>query len=366
MLQMLRRKLYILGGLVTLLVLLTWLLPDSTASVSIYDEYIFSPFQSARNFLLSIIPFSVGDLLYVFAGGTLLFVVLQWVYFLVRFGTLKHRLAGSVINTINVALFSYLFFLIGWGVNYYKRPLEEHWNIATLSERSNDSAAIVAFDEFLVERLNATAPNYKALPFEDINQRSVRYYRQFTDSKVKTYGLSIKSSLFGFFLERMAVEGYYNPFTGEGQVNKYLPSFILPFVICHEMAHQSGVAAEEDANLMAYTLSTTVADPAFNYSAYLNLWLYTNNRLYYLDSARAAYYKSRLNKLTLSHIDILKQLNKKYHSQLSEYSSDIYDSYLKMQNQKDGIRSYSNVALSAWQLELKRGKEARKELIHLP
>lgn len=363
---MLRRKLYILGGLVILLVLLMWLLPGSAAAVDAYNQYVFSPFQSGRNFFLSIIPFSVGDLLYMVAGGALAFSIVRWVYYLVKFGTHKHKLALSVFTTINIALFSYLLFFVGWGANYYKRPLEEHWKIGTQSARREDSADIVAFDRYLVDRLNATAPLYKALEFEDINERSVAYYRQFTDSKVKSYGLKVKSSLFGFFLERMAVEGYYNPFTGEGQVNKELPSFTLPFVICHEMAHQAGVAAEEDANLMAYNLSTTVNDPAFNYSAYFNLWLYTNNRLYYLDSAMASGFKRQLNKLTLSHIEILKQLNKKYHSQLSEYSSDLYDSYLKMQNQKDGIRSYSNVALSAWQLELKRQQNGNSKLIHLP
>ena len=30
--------------------------------------------------------------------------------------------------------------------------------------------------------------------------------------------------------------GYYNPFTGEAQVNTKVPQFVIPFTICHEMA----------------------------------------------------------------------------------------------------------------------------------
>ena len=166
-------------------------------------------------------------------------------------------------------------------------------------------------------------------------------------------------------MERIGVEGYYNPFTGEGQVNKELPGFVLPFVISHEMAHQAGIAAEDDANLMAYAVGTTTTDSSFRYSAYLNIWAYTNNRLYRRDSTLANQHEAALNPLSRAHLDTLEQLARKYHNEAARYSSAFYDGYLKLQKQKQGIRSYANVTFSAWQQELKR-RDKNSSLIRIP
>ena len=131
------------------------------------------------------------------------------------------------------------------------------------------------------------------------------------------------------------------------------------------MAHQAGIAAEGDANLMAYALGTITDDSTFNYSSYLNIWFYANYRLYHRDSVMAKKFESQLNKLTKAHIDTLEQLSIKYQNSMTHYTKELYDDYLKMQNQKEGIRSYSNVAASAWQLEQSR-MSGIKGLVRIP
>ena len=346
-----------MAGLVGLIVMCVYVLPGH---VPFYDKYFFYPFQQARIVLLGWVPFSVGDVLYVAGGMWLLYTVVRWVYYLIKFREHKQRLAASVLDTINATLFVYLFFLLGWGANYAKRPLYEYWGMdnpvyKTREERrAADSLMLIAYNDFLVKRLNVFAPQYRNLPLNEVNERSKAFYQHYTNSKVKMHGLDVKRSLFGYFMERVAVDGYYNPFTGEGQINGRLPGFVLPFIVCHEMAHQAGIAAEGDANLMAYALGTQTADPSFNYSAYLNIWLYANSRLYRRDSVTAKRFESQLNKLTKAHLDTLEELSKKYDNEASRYSTEFYDNYLKMQHQKEGIRSYGNVVTSAWLLELNR------------
>ena len=70
----------------------------------------------------------------------------------------------------------------------------------------------------------------------------------------------------------------------------------------------------------------------------------------------------RLNSITKAHLDTLEQLSRKYNTEMSRYTNDIYDSYLKAHNQQEGIRSYGNVVTSAWLLEMKR----TNELIKIP
>jgi hypothetical protein len=368
-----RRKVILLLIPVIVTAALTSSLQRFEGLVVLYDSFIYYPLQAARNIIFGFIPFSLGDILYVTAGLWLFIILIQWTYYSVKFRTHKHKLAGSFLNVITVFVFVYLYFVLGWGANYYKQPLRKYWGLAngiqdSLSRdqlRARDSLALVAFNEVLVNNLNNYAPHYRTLSFTEINERAKTYYHLYTDSKVRNNGLQVKPTMFGYFLERVGVEGYYNPFTGEGQVNTSLPAFILPFVISHEQAHQAGIAAEDDANLMAYALGTISDDSAFNYSSYLNIWLYANSRLYRRDSALAKKFEARLNKLTAAHIDTLEQLSRKYQNDVARYSSEMYDSYLKMQQQKQGIRSYGNVAYSAWQLEQKR-KLTGKMIISLP
>ncbi len=357
--------------LVILLALSAYYFPRNYWLVTLYDSYIFYPFQTCRSIIFGWLPFSLGDILYVLGSIMLLITMVRWVFYIAKFGASKERLAASVLNLINTVLFVNLLFIFGWGANYYKPSLAKSWKLYTapdsnkVNRKKNDSLALVSFNKYLVEKLNTYAHHYHYLSFREINERSEAYYRMYTDSKVKLHGLEIKPTLFGYYMARMGIDGYYNPFTGEGQVNITLPSFIMPFLVCHEMAHQAGIAAEGDANLMAYTLGTFADDSIFNYSGYLNIWIYANNRLYRRDSAMAKKMEDQLNKLTLAHIDTLEQLSRLYHNEMARYGTRLYDEYLKMHDQKEGIRSYGDVVSSAWQLEQRR-KNGITGIIRIP
>jgi len=366
-----KRKIIILIVLIIIIWSFVGYLPGDEALIAHYTRNVFTPYQSLRGSLFGYIPFSIGDLLYVAGGIAITAAIIRWIYYAIKFGLYTAEIASALLNIANTTLFVYFVFIASWGANYYKAPLSVYWGLedsdtrklrdqddeaAHKALRAKDSTALVTFDLFLIDKLNKLAPYYSTLSFGEINQRGSDYYRTYTSSKVKDRGLWVKPSLFGYFIERLAIEGYYNPFTGEGQVNTDLPAFIMPFVACHEMAHQAGIAAEGDANLVSYTLCTTAADTSFQYSAYLNIWIYTNNRLYARDSAFAHKLESKLNKLTLTQLDTLEQLSKKYHNEMARYSNKLYDGYLKMENQKKGVRSYGDVAISAWQVEQRRKK----------
>lgn len=340
-----------------------WLIPY-------YSQYIYLPFQSFRGMVIGPVPFSLGDVIYILLGLGLLITLIRWVKYLFNFSDSRVLLANSVIRTLKTILKFYLFFIIGWGANYYKPSLSEVWHLipfhpgipttdAEKTERRKIAMAhLVAFDQYLVDHLNEYAPHYHPLSLLKINERAKEYYATYTDCKVKRYGLDIKPTMFGYFMERLGTEGYYNPFTGEGQIDTGLPGFTLPFLICHEMAHQTGIGSEEDANLLAYALCTATPDSSFRYSSYLNLWEYTNNRLYRRDSLLAHKFEAMLNPLTTAHLDTLEQLAQKYQNDYARMNTRIYDSYLKMNDQKEGMRSYGNVTSSAWLLEMKRKQDS--------
>lgn len=358
-----KNKLIIILILVTVLTIIQYALPENSRVVTFYDAYIFRPFQSVRNIVFSLFPVSIGDILYVVGGVMLVVVAVKWVYYIFRFRTHKHDLGTSVLQTIIVSGIVYILFILGWGGNYYKPSLTSYWQLDKSQWRKDST--LEEFDCYLIGKLNEYAPGYRATSFRDIDDHAKAYYKEYTDSRTRNYGVKVKPSVFGYLMQHLGIQGYYNPWTGEAQVNKYLPAFMLPFVICHEMAHQSGIAAEDDANLLSYAISIMPQDSVFRYSAYFNLWLYTHARLRMYDTLRAGYLRRQLNPTTLAHLDVLRKIRDKYDSDISDYSGVLYDGYLKLHHQKDGIESYNKVAISAWSWE-QQNKLRKPAVIEIP
>ncbi len=356
-----KKKLIILFILILVLTAIQVLLPYHPAWIAIYDAQVFKPYQSFRDMVFGFIPISIGDLLYVFLFCWLAITLVKWVYFLIRLRQRKHELAHSVLQSVITIGTMYLLFFIGWGGNYYKPSLPSYWHLDNTITSGRE--ALLAYDSFLVDKMNVYAPHFRAKRLKQISRTAKDYYGRYTNGKTRRFGLKAKPSLFGYWMQNLGIQGYYNPFTGEAQVNKYLPPFMLPFVVSHEMAHQSGIAAEEDANLMAYVMGAQVPDSSFRYSAYFNIWLYTHARLYRIDSTEANAIKAMLNPLSVAHLDTLRAIRQRHRSDFGEYSADLYDGYLKLHNQKHGIHSYSRVASSAWAWEQQVNKDS---VIHLP
>ena len=80
---------------------------------------------------------------------------------------------------------------------------------------------------------------------------------------------SVKSSLYSKLLTYMGYSGYLNPFTNEAQVNRKMVGYAIPVTACHEVAHQMGYAAEEEANYLGYLAAKKIENPYFRYSAAL-------------------------------------------------------------------------------------------------
>ncbi|OSZ81691.1 hypothetical protein CAP35_00025 [Chitinophagaceae bacterium IBVUCB1] len=352
-----RQKLIWLVVVLVIAVAGTWYLADCPCHADAYNEYVFQPYQALRIAVLKYIPFSIGDIVYVSWGFSLLLLVIRWVYYIAKLQTYASTLRYAVIKAASALVWLYVLFMVGWGGNYYKEPLARYWQ---LEEKNWGDTSIAAFDRYLVLQLNATAPRYKANSFKETVRKAKSYYQTYTDCYKNGKGLQVKPSLFGNWMQYMGVQGYYNPFTGEGQVNRGELHFMQPYIICHEMAHQTGVGAEDDANLLAYALAVSSQDTSFMYAAYLNLWLYTHPQLRMRDSVAANAIKAQLNRTTIAHLKELKAQRKKYHSKLSSYTGDVYDQYLKLNGQQDGIESYDKVTVSAWLWEQQRNYKLRK------
>lgn len=348
-----KRLLIILIISLVAITLVQWLFSYAPAAVHFYATNIFHPFQVVRNVIFGFIPFSLGDVVYIAVTLLIISLIVKWIYYLTKLKVYKRPLLLSLLKTAMAAAIVYLWFFIGWGGNYSKPSISEHWRLDSSNVLEDDSA-LIAFDIYLIGKMNEYAPLFKSADFRDIEKRSHQYYKLFPAVKDRLSSIRIKPAIFGNLLEYSGVHGYYNPFTGEGQINKNLPSFLLPFSTCHEMAHQAGIAREGDANFLSFIIGTNSNDPTFIYSAYFNIWLYTNARLRSRDSAVANSFYKDINGITMGHIYELRARRKKYESPVDKISDVFYDNFLKFNKQESGMESYSDVVNIAYIWEQKR------------
>ena len=239
-----------------------------------YSRGFYPIFSKVQRILIGWLPISVGDWVYGILLG-IIFLKSGWfARDLLKKKVNRTYLASGLQQLIFFFLFVYVFFNLGWGLNYNRQ------GIAKQLELKSDSVSVDQIDtlaQFLLKRAN----EYRSLEPVGIRNPLKRKKNLFQeahqsyDEAASNYLFlqlatpSIKPSLYSYLGNYLGFQGYYNPFTGEGQVNTTIPVFLQPFVTTHEMAHQVGYAKESEANFVGYLVCKNSPNVFFRYSAYL-------------------------------------------------------------------------------------------------
>ena len=288
------------------------------------------------------LPFSVGDVLY-----TLLVLVLVHWFWKNRIGFWKHWKTHfwTLLSFLSVLYFC---FHVLWGLNYYRLPLHEKWKL----EKEYTYEELVQFTRQLVVQTNALQKQIQ----QDTTQavRVVHSEATLFNMAPKGYAVlaskhpefyyesaSIKGSLYSLPLSYMGFGGYLNPFTNEAQVNSLKPKYTAPLTICHEMAHQTGVASESECNFMGFLAASQHPDVYFRYSAYT---FALNYCLFHLEEQKAGSsqpFKKWMNKGVLQNFKESKTFWQHHQTVIANFFEYFYDHFLKWNQQKEGLESYS-------------------------
>ena len=167
-----------------------------------------------------------------------------------------------------------------------------------------------------------------------------------------------KQAFYSRLMSRVNFTGYYFPYMGEATVNVDIPGALLPSTIAHEMAHQRGVAFENEANFVGILACVESNNAAYEYSGWLLGFIYLLNALYKADPG--AYYEVASLAPPKAWADI--QANNDYWAQFetkeAEVTEKVYDSMLKSYGESLGVQSYGAVAdlLIEWYLEGRFGE----------
>lgn len=307
-----------------------------------YSNGLYLYLSKLSRLLLGWIPFSIGDMAYI----VLILLVFRWL-FSNRVGFFKNWKSNGLI-ILNFISMLYLLFHFLWGLNYYRIPLHEKIGIEkeyTKEQLQNLTLKLIAKTNQL--QLKLEKEHYKKVVFNYSEQQMYEMAPNgYTNlpkplSHIQYQHKSIKSSIFSLPLSYMGFGGYLNPFTNEAQVNYLKPKYSSPLTICHEMAHQTGMASESDCNFIGFMAASSNKNVYFQYSAYAFALNYCLYNLEIMEEGSSKIYKTYINKGVLANFKENKTFWKQYHSWIDTFFENIYDTFLKMNQQKDGMESYS-------------------------
>lgn len=298
-----------------------------------YAHHIYPVLVGTIGRFFGIFPFSVVEI------GLYLLIISLIVYFICF---LKQPLR---LITRTFFLVTLLFFLytINCGINYYAASFSSY---AGLETNLYTSEELLELCNYLVEKVNETATSESYSQHKgDWRQEGVLAMQQAAREfpSLQGYYPRPKQVTVSYILSVQQLCGIYVPFTIEANFNGAMPNYNIPHTICHELSHLSGFMREDEANFIGYLACIRSDNQAFGYSGYLTGWVYAGNELAKVDMESYIALHEQLCEQAQTDLRENSIFWNRYEGKVAEVSNQWNDTYLKMNDQTEGIRSYGRM-----------------------
>jgi hypothetical protein len=301
-------------------------------------------------------PFAIGDIIYVLLIASALFFGAKTIAKSRNKQWRKINRFLIPIQILNIFLILYISFKILWGLNYSRPSITKQLNIGNKKYTVKE---LVLLGNYFIDQLNALQPHKESKLIYNIDelreQAVIDYQKLAQKNPFFQYNISsVKPGINGWVISKIGIEGYYNPLSGEANVNMKLPAWVLPFVTCHEIAHQLGVAREDEANLVAYLVGINSKDVNFQYAVNYNMLRYILLEIRFKSPEDYLKIKDRIDPSIIADFKAENEFWRKYNGKMSNYMGVAFDKFLKLNNQKRGIKSYQNIVVWLWNIHQKQ------------
>ncbi|WP_445733727.1 DUF3810 domain-containing protein [Mariniflexile sp.] len=309
-----------------------------------YSNGFYQYVSKLFRYTLGWIPFSFGDLVYAIA----IVYILRWIY--LNRKRLRKDTVQWAVDVVSAVAIVYFAFHLFWGLNYYRLPLhrslgleadyttEQLINVTkNLIEKSNGIYTEIAGNDTL--KIDITHSKNDILDMAPLGYANLKN----TFPKLEYHPKSAKKSLFSYPLTYMGFSGYLNPLTNEAQVDGLIPVYLFPTTTSHEMAHQLGYAAENEANFIGCLAAINHDDIYFKYSGYTFALRFCLNEIARRDEVLFDELYQTVNKGILNNYKEARDFWDAHDNPLEPVFKMTYSSFLKANKQTKGMDSYSYV-----------------------
>lgn len=343
---------------IIILLLIAIVLKVISSFPNLIEEYytgtIYPAIASILRIITGWIPFSLGDVIYSLCIIWLIIRLYKTSHATIKRKITRESFLRSFQKSIIIILWLYILFNALWGLNYNRLGIEYQLQLEPAKYSVEDLKEIT---QELITKVNDSRKQLDGQTYHS-NKLIFAEAKEAYDSAERKYSFldyrieSVKSSLYGFFGNYLGFLGYYNPFTGEAQVNVDVPKFVIPFTTCHEMAHQLGYGDEDEANFAGYLAAKSSKENTFRYSVYFELFAYANRELFMRDSLAAKANYTLLDTLVKKDVLDYRKFLREHQNPIEPFITLLYGNYLKANNQPQGIETYDEVV--SWLIAYKK------------
>jgi hypothetical protein len=318
-----------------------------------YATSVFQIFPNILGRLFSLLPFSVFEVgLY----ALLIFIAVAALVILSDLLTDegRKRLLIHIPKTlIVIACFSstmFLILLLTCSINYNRDGIAEDMGIVVTSSTHQD---LINLSSLLINDLAQISTHIQTS--EDgtfyIDPKQVKIQSKLAMSSLGEnypslagYYPNPKPVMMSSWMSDVNLTGLFSPYTIEANFNQDVADYIIPYTICHELAHLRGYIKEDEAGFIAYVACASSNSIDLKYSGKLNALSYVLNALY-RDSSEEEYLSILATVPPQALVDLV--ANQYYwqdhRSAVSEIATRTNDQYLKVNAQSDGVKSYGRM-----------------------
>lgn len=308
-----------------------------------------------------IFPFSLYELtIYLIVISIVSFIIYTIYIIISNPNKLKVFIKNSLLNILSIISIAYFLFIILWGLNYNRIPLEttliESYNLKynkSISSIDKTKEGLANLYEFLIENANEARKLVKSsngimkanTDYKGIINRAYLGYESILDFLPNLSGnySNAKYVMSSKLMCYTGITGIYFPFTGEANVNIAILDIYIPSTTLHEMAHQRGYASEDEANFIAYLASINHPDIDFKYSGYILALNHTANALYSVDYDTYVTLSKNISEDVLDDLKNNRDFWDKYEGKIDDISNEINNTYLKANGVSEGVKSYGKM-----------------------
>ncbi len=288
---------------------------------------------------------SIGRLSGLFPFAVVEFLSYALILYCLVYG-IRHFREGKRLLIRILFLIGCLFFLFTFhcGINYYRTPFSK---TSGLEMKKSSEEELKNLCLSLTEIVNGMCKEgiNEQVETAVVKKESVKAMRKLGETypELSGYYPQPKPLILSQYFSVQQLCGQYSPFTIEATYNRSMPDYNIPHTVCHELSHLRGFMREDEANFIGYLACIGSDNEAFRYSGYLTGWVYATNALSKTDLVS---YREICHLLDQKAWDDLRDNNEfwgRYEGKAAEVSNKMNNTYLKMNSQSDGVKSYGRM-----------------------